>query len=104
MGGVKWAYITAKLLAAAVWKQHLEADPLHPGVGRWLRDVLFSVGASAPAHHVLTELLGPEALVACDIGGGSVDGNDGPAGSQRVVTAWVPDLAAEVFQDVDLLG
>ncbi|KAG2491772.1 hypothetical protein HYH03_009933 [Edaphochlamys debaryana] len=133
LGGGAYVYPAARLLAAATWRAYLQDDPWlsgaaapgalpfprpgprpeperGPGPGLWesgasgggggggggcseggwaVRRALLEAGAHAPGIDVLRGLLGREAFVAC--------------GGERA-RAWVPDLGADVFQDVDLLG
>lgn len=176
-------YVLPRLIAAAAWRAHMEADALNPAAGRQLRGVLLEQGSAlvSPARRVVTLLRDCACLVPYGVtgstqgggGGGSCgDGegergsvgearwelssassdvdsmrcemghsSDGDCDSQHDVmgtgtcaesvggggvrgesgtgaglaghacrlgglepTAWVPDLEADAWQDVDLLG
>lgn len=79
-------YVYSRLLAAATWQCYFADDALDGQRGRAVRRRLLE-GATActPGVEILRGLLGQEAMVAA--GGG-----------------WIPDLGADVFQELDLLG
>jgi hypothetical protein len=85
LGGAKYVYVYSKLLAAAAWKLHVQPDPLSPKAGAAIRQALLCRGARVSPQQLVAGLLGPEALA-------------------QVAGGWVPDLAADCYQDVDLLG
>lgn len=99
VGGIKWVYPAARLLAAALWRARLADDPLDPAAGRRLRVGLLEAGAGLPGALLAARLLEqPGALVA--VGGG---GGGGERGSSSGV-GWAPDLGADVWQELELLG
>lgn len=82
IGGTKAAYVAARLLASAAWKQlGFEADPLSVGAlqqqgrendrqarvalsaGEWMAEVLLSSGGFLPSHHTIIHMLGGSAQV-----------------------------------------
>eukprot|EP00798_Chlamydomonas_sp_ICE-L_P012765 gene12765-16015_t len=85
MGGMKYVYVFAKLIAAAAWKLHLEDDPFDPEAGRKLRYLLLHAGGREDPKEAVQKLLGRESLIEAHGG-------------------WIPDLGADVFQEIDLLG
>ncbi len=85
LGGAKYVYVYSRLLAAAAWKAHMQRDPLDRAAGARLGALLLAGGARRGPQALVEALLGPGALVAA--GGG-----------------WAPDLGAECYQDIDLLG
>ncbi|GAX74344.1 hypothetical protein CEUSTIGMA_g1793.t1 [Chlamydomonas eustigma] len=86
VGGAKFVYVTCKLMAAATWKKYFEQDPLDPEAGRMVKAFLFqaAAGQRSPVA-VIQRLLGQDAL-------------------EEVQTGWIPNLQADVYQDIELLG
>lgn len=86
VGGVQYVYVYSRLLAAATWQRYFGDDALDGQSGRELRRCLLE-GAQAcmPGVEIVKGLLGQESMLA--VGGG-----------------WIPDLGADVFQELDLLG
>ena len=94
VGAQRYAYVLARLVAAAAWKELLEEEPVRPNPGAARRVLqLLRAGASKAPQAVMQALLGPEALAP--LRGAAV----GEAGS-----GWRLVLEAQVFQDIDLLG
>ena len=92
VGGVKYIYPLCKLLSAAIWKSLLSESPLDPRAGRrFKRDLLQAGGQRNPAD-VVRKLLGEDSL---ELHLSSTRGK---------VAGWVPNLQADVFQDIELLG
>jgi hypothetical protein len=84
VGGAAHAYVLARLLGAAAWRRHMEAEPLTSSAAAF--DALFGFGGGVPAAESVTALLGEGALLPLAGGG------------------WVPDLGAACFQELELLG
>jgi hypothetical protein len=128
IGGGKWGYAVARLLAAAVWKRWLGADSLCPAGGRQVKArLLYRMGAGLTPQGLVAGMLGDDALTRMEVGGGgggeggdaalassSPDGsissssNDSSGSdghrSPTPKTCWLPDLYSPAFQDVDLLA
>lgn len=111
VGGAKWGYAAARLLAAAACKRWLGDSVLDPaaaiGGAQLKARLLYGLGAAAPPQALLADLLGADALERLEVsdtdgGGGGDDGDSG--GKRRPIVCWAPDLYAAAFQDVDLLG
>lgn len=89
VGGVKYAYVLSRVVAAAVWKRWLQnwpADTQHCP-GEQVKRLLFAPGSRVTPQQLVVQLLGTDALLA------TADG-----------TGWVVNLESEVYQDIDLLG
>jgi hypothetical protein len=63
----------------------MQREPLDRAAGARLGALLLACGARRSPQALVASLLGPGALAA--VGGG-----------------WAPDLGAECYQDIDLLG
>jgi Zn-dependent oligopeptidase len=85
LGGTRYVYVYSRLLAAAAWKAHMQRDPLDPRAGAGLAALVLAGGARWAPQALVGALLGPGALVEAEGG-------------------WVPDLGADCYQDIDLLG
>jgi hypothetical protein len=131
VGGGKAAYVMAKLLAAAAWKelgldrQLLRASSSSSagssiwnssGGGRRMKHVLLSSGCFQPGHHTVMQLLGgaevlrPVAEQQQQQQQQSTDlacsrGKSLAAGTNcgKVVVGWMPDLTHHVYEDLELM-
>lgn len=117
VGGARWGYAVARLLAAAAWKRWFEEDPLCPAAGQEVKErLLYGLGRGLVPQLLLSELLGEGAVRRVDVDAEGAqkglqrqgverdDGGvrDGMARERRC--CWMPDLYHSAFQDVDLLG
>ncbi|KIZ07370.1 hypothetical protein MNEG_0577 [Monoraphidium neglectum] len=111
IGGAKWGYAAARLLAAAARKRWLGDDSLSRRGGRELKGrLLYGLGRGLPQQQLLAGLLGRDALARMEVhvqgdarGDAAAAGGDAAGGASTRV-CWVPDLYSSAFQDVDLLG
>ncbi|KAL6747269.1 hypothetical protein V8C86DRAFT_2913872 [Haematococcus lacustris] len=110
VGGAQFAYVVPRLVAAAVWRRHLQEvrhsivhvmqetrrisicrgiaqAPMDAIAGREVRRLLFVSGvADATPQEAVQKLLGEDALMMWTDGG------------------FIPDLNSDAWQDLDLLG
>ncbi|KAI8470560.1 MAG: hypothetical protein J3K34DRAFT_509318 [Monoraphidium minutum] len=116
VGGAKWGYAVARLLAAGARKRWLGRDALCPEGGQQLKErLLYGLGRGAAPHALLAALLGRGALARVEVpaggegggGGGEGGGGAGSGGDVRPArprVCWPPDPFDAAFQGVDLLG
>ncbi|GBF94552.1 mitochondrial intermediate peptidase [Raphidocelis subcapitata] len=103
VGGARWGYAAARLLAAAAWKRWFGDDALSAAGGAELKArLLYGLGAGLPPQVLLGRLLGPDALARLQLP--AAGGAEGGGEAEPASCCWVPDLYSPAFQDVDLLG
>lgn len=106
LGGSGTVYVIARLMAAATWRKWLEHDVLHPCGGQGIRDLLLAAPAWSfeSVDAAVTTLLQDSKAFMQLQGTIVVDGVNVGFTSVTDEGCLIPDLAAECWQDIDIIG